>query len=462
MKRYFFQIISGLIFFAGIGLLNVFACSCIRWNKPTVEFRKTPVIFVGTVKVIDSVDSRELGQEFNFNERKVVFTVEKPLKGVRKEEIAIYTSSQGTACGYPFQTGSRYLVYAYGGSGDQKIYSTGICSRTRLAEQREDEIAVLESLARGKFEPRIYGRVDEIVRGIYLGDRAEDLPMSGIRITARGANARYETISDDKGEFRFTKLKPGRYVLNLKIPSTHKLGGDSWDFDEKPDLDFTITNRDCPDFIVIKTRVDGRIKGRVYDYQGKPVGKDVRVSLITAQTVDKPDDQIEYISESTNKKGYFEFVGIPPGEFYLGINLDVKPHRENPYPKTFYPNVRTSEESVLIKLERGQRLKGFDLILPKPPEMKIIRGRVLRNGQPVVDATVYVSNRARHDFEDFVWLKTDQNGEFRAKCLKGIAYRFVVYDKDSEGYATVKAGEVKRIIGETNDPVEFDLAKPEN
>lgn len=435
---------------------ETFACSCMGTEKPSTEFRKTPIIFVGTVKSVNSADSKEFGDSYNFNDLRTTFFVDEAIKGVKTKEIDVYTSSQGTACGISFQKGKQYLVYADNNDEKRKYYTTSICSRTRLTEDKEDEIAVLRSLAKGRFEPRIYGRVEEIVRGIFLLDDKDNVPMSNIKVIARSLNFLYEETTDENGRFSFKNLKPGNYRLEVKLPATHKVADDSWGFKEKQktDLDFTVTNTDCPDFITIETRVDGRIKGRVFDFQGNAVGKDVRITLVTKNTVNNSDDKIEYIGVDTDNKGYYEFEGIPAGEYYLGVNLDMRqPYKDNPYPKTFYPNASDSAQATLIKLGFGQKLNGFDLFLPKPLETLVVKGKVLReNGEAAKGVTVYVSNQARHNFEDFVWLKTDENGEFSVSCLKGLFYRFTIYEKDS------RVSERIEKIGETtNYPLIFEI-----
>jgi 5-hydroxyisourate hydrolase-like protein (transthyretin family) len=449
-----------------VGVETARACSCVRTEKPTIEFRKTSVVFVGTVKSVTSVNSQKLGDEFNFNNLRTTFSVDEALKGVKGKEIDIYTSSPGGgSCGIEFQEGEQYLVYAYdGGSEEKKYFSTSVCSRTRPAEGKDDEIAVLRSLAKGRFEPRIYGRVEEIMRGIFLLDRQENVPLTGIKITARNSTGGvYQSVTDKNGMFRFVNVKPGNYRLELKLPATHKLGDDSWGFIEKQktDLNFTVTGFDAPDFITIETRVDGRIKGRVLDFQGNPVGKGVRVTLVTKDTVGNPDDNIHYIGTDTDKKGFYEFEGIPEGEYYLGVNLDLRqPYKDNPYPKIFYPNAGGFQNAALIKLGYAQKLNGFDINLPEPLKTFTVKGKVTKtDGSPAVGITVYVSNQARHNFEDFVWLKTDRNGEFTATCLEGVTYRFAVYEKDSKGFDKLSSEKIQKIGAESNQPLEFVIEK---
>ena len=84
------------------------------------------------------------GPEDSFNVV-VRLRVERTWKGVRAGEVSIATGRGGGDCGYGFEAGERYLVYAYGSAGGQ--LGTNICQRTRrLADAKED----LKVLGRGR------------------------------------------------------------------------------------------------------------------------------------------------------------------------------------------------------------------------------------------------------------------------------------------------------------------------
>jgi hypothetical protein len=54
----------------------------------------------------------------------VKFRVEKYWKGVLTTEMIVVTGRGGGDCGYRFEVGARYLIFAYG--GDTKL-ETNIC-----------------------------------------------------------------------------------------------------------------------------------------------------------------------------------------------------------------------------------------------------------------------------------------------------------------------------------------------
>ena len=78
----------------------------------------------------------------------VGFRVSTVWKGDVARNVEVVTQPTGGACGYPFEEGVSYIVYASGSAAGDDL-SAGICSRTGpLAQAGED----LSALGRG-YEP---------------------------------------------------------------------------------------------------------------------------------------------------------------------------------------------------------------------------------------------------------------------------------------------------------------------
>lgn len=76
--------------------------------------------------------------------RRVKLEVEESFKGASTRTAVLYTGWGGGDCGYRFERGSRYLVYARDNDGG--LY-TGICHATKRVEEAAGEIPVLRGLA---------------------------------------------------------------------------------------------------------------------------------------------------------------------------------------------------------------------------------------------------------------------------------------------------------------------------
>lgn len=125
-------IVAILLLFFSYG--TAFACSCIVPDeKQKSEALKTSsVVFRGTVASTDSTFDRD---RTNFR-----FVVSTAWKGVQKGEIVITSASDSAACGYNFQTGVTYTVYAGGNPP-----STNSCLMLQVDEKR-----VRNALGEGK------------------------------------------------------------------------------------------------------------------------------------------------------------------------------------------------------------------------------------------------------------------------------------------------------------------------
>ncbi len=143
MKRLLF--LFAALFFAG----KVPACTCI--GESTVEggFKNSDAVFTGTVIGTDTIrpEPVNVGTEVVFfpYRRDFLFLVETSYKGVHvKDTVRILTGLGGGDCGFRFQAGKSYIVYAY--KDESKALHTNICKRT--TRYNAEEAAALNQLIR--------------------------------------------------------------------------------------------------------------------------------------------------------------------------------------------------------------------------------------------------------------------------------------------------------------------------
>jgi hypothetical protein len=106
------------------------ACSCMAPPPPAESAQNSTAVFEGRVTRIDDPQG----------EPKVHFQVVRSFKGPSSEAIEVRTANSSAACGYGFEEGKSYLVYASEESG---ALHTGLCSRTRLASEASEDITAL-------------------------------------------------------------------------------------------------------------------------------------------------------------------------------------------------------------------------------------------------------------------------------------------------------------------------------
>ncbi len=121
-----------------------FACSCVASLEPEKKqiqnaFNGSTAIFSGEVFEISesSADKSSL---------LVKFKVAKSWKGELKNEIIITTNKESSMCGYSFEVGKKYLVYANGLKNELFVDN---CSRTTNISNKGD-VKYLTKLKRKK------------------------------------------------------------------------------------------------------------------------------------------------------------------------------------------------------------------------------------------------------------------------------------------------------------------------
>ena len=118
----------------------VFACSCVPLPPPIEHFKKATAVFSG--KVIEIKKAKLNIGNGMFLQKRVKFDVAKSWKGVEKKTVLLFTGRGGGDCGYGFEKGESYLVYAFG----KDSLSTSICTRTRTLANAQEDLKALERL----------------------------------------------------------------------------------------------------------------------------------------------------------------------------------------------------------------------------------------------------------------------------------------------------------------------------
>lgn len=118
--------VAVLLLFAMLFPVDALACSCAE-PKPVPEaVAGATRVFLGKVASVERHDG--------FGVR-VTFLVSEHFKGSLVGTVQVDTPPDTAMCGYPFQEGLDYVVYAHGEEGGLQ---SGLCSRTTLAQPGSD------------------------------------------------------------------------------------------------------------------------------------------------------------------------------------------------------------------------------------------------------------------------------------------------------------------------------------
>jgi hypothetical protein len=136
------QFLLGLLFLLLLLTLLInpaplFACSCAPPPPPAAALAEATAVFAGTVINIEVED----GEIFSSADPvAVTFEVATVWKGPVQQTLLVTTARDSASCGYSFEVGQSYLVYAYDA---EDALQTGLCSRTTDLSSASDDLAVL-------------------------------------------------------------------------------------------------------------------------------------------------------------------------------------------------------------------------------------------------------------------------------------------------------------------------------
>jgi carboxypeptidase family protein len=254
------------------------------------------------------------------------------LSGVDRsqKEIEIVTGLGGGDCGYEFQTGVDYVVYAY--KNAEGRLEANICSRTRPLPETAEDMEYFRAMSDA---PEI--------GEIRVRTSPWDAPgKPGVTIVAAGAGSRHSVLTDDTGAAVFTGMSPGEYTIHAES-----------DGDLPDDPKVELHAKGCLDLTLFRTL---RITGRVTTTSGLA---GARVEIQLRSTQDTAVDET-----MTDSDGRYELRIVRAGQYYLGINLNRTATPDSSYPRWFYPGTDDPALATRIEFDGKPEVRTYDFTLP--------------------------------------------------------------------------------------------------
>lgn len=116
---------------------QAFACTCAPPESPTDELERSTAVFAGKVTALEAPTGKITSSA---DPVEVTFRVYTVWKGPSSDTLTITTARSSISCGYEFEIGHEYLVYARDKKDDLKV---SLCSRTKSLARAGGDLAAL-------------------------------------------------------------------------------------------------------------------------------------------------------------------------------------------------------------------------------------------------------------------------------------------------------------------------------
>jgi 5-hydroxyisourate hydrolase-like protein (transthyretin family) len=411
-----------LLIFLGLAAAVSHACSCMSsptGNPPCQAVWQYQAVFTGVVTDIDNpgIPVYQPGMPppsfENYPRQKVFLRVTRALSGFPTEtrEMMIETGLGGGDCGYLFQRGVEYIIYAHrqpkGGLG------TGICSPTRPVEDAADDLKYFQQLVDAKPGGEIRVSAFDPHRTFRPGQKASLSGLPGAQISIAGNGLQKAAKTDLNGRVVFSDIPAGEYTVVASLSG----------YVVQNELRLVkLHDKGCAE-VPVSLQMDRIISGRVITNDGVPASG-ILVEAVRARPLHENDLPQAIELAETDSFGQYKLQSLTTGDYYIGISLTRSPRAEAPYTRWFYPGTEDPASAALVHVADGPEAQTIDLRLPPRQNARNIQGVVLwPDGAPASNVQITLEDpRWPRDIFN-VASTTDSNGRFTASVLDGTRYR---------------------------------------
>jgi hypothetical protein len=420
------------------------ACECIGTQRACENLR-SDAVFVG--RVIETVSVKHPFEKNSWTPGySLRFAVDEPLRGDLGTEVTIETGSGGGDCGTPLPPGGRFLIFAYRGKGGELW--TGMCSGNRHLTGDPAEAGLLEeyrSLVKRR-AGSVFGRVEHVTPKWEEDDVADGShePIEGLIVHANSDKFNAVTKTAKDGSYEFGSLPDGKYNIVPEI-------GPSLDFDHEYEDRYQpeVSNGQCAN-VSFAIQPATRIRGHV----APPAGVQFKtIQVVAIPTRLRNLNQFSGKSDFIDDQGRFDLWPLPPGDYFVGVNINSSPSQESPFPPTYYPGVANPKAASIVHLQEGE-IKELELPLPEVAKPRLVHFVAIGlDGKPLRKIYIQLED-LRHPGEaaSYVNVDLDENGAGTMTIYSGYSYHlhgshWVSYGNDwcskavavPEGIAPVEA-----------------------
>jgi hypothetical protein len=390
-----------------------FGCECIGVSRPCESLR-ADAVFVGRVVETLAVQhhhGKDISRGYSMR-----FSVEESLRGGLGTEVTIETGNGGGDCGTPLAAGGRFLIFAHKDENGQLW--TGMCNGNRALRgiPEDEELVTMFRTLVSEGNGTIFGRVTQtkpVWKEAEINNAAAPAPVQSMILYAKSDKFSAFTRTAKDGSYEFNKLPNGKYTV---VPEAL----DSMDFDHEYEDRYQAAVGDgaCA-AINFRLQPKTRIRGHVILPPGiEPASIEVVALPTDIKAVDQFTGKWDFTED-----GRFDLWPLPPGDYFVGVNINSSPKEDSPFPPTYYPGVTRREAASIVHLQEGQ-VAELELHLPEVAKPRMVNFVAIGlDGKPL--HTIYIQREdLRHpgDAASYVNVDLDRNGAGSMAVYAGYAY----------------------------------------
>lgn len=389
------------------------ACSCMEKSSVCNAFGDAKAVFIGKIVEGNSVERMSDMLKTGTKDLTFTFEVSRGFIGAKPgQTVDVHTGFGFGDCGFPFEKGQEYIVYAYQ-SEDNQALSTGICTRTTHISRADEDISGLEALFKSKGSS-VTGTITRYERSSLLGEPNVPLADATVKLVRTGDGKPFLARTNSQGLFTFTGLGSGRYRL---VPPV----GKGWLVKDYDTAEFLLNEHGCANND-ISIKNDSEINVKVLDPNDRPVPS-LWVELVPT-SINSSSERFPNEFTVTNPQGGATFYDRPPGKYTLSVNFFNAPNKEAPFPAVFAPGVEDRSRAQVFEIRPGTHIsKTIVIKIPRTLEPVSLPGIVVdQEGKPLKGAQVNLVDERAPDICINGCGKTNERGEFTLTGYRGRRY----------------------------------------
>ena len=318
---------------------------------------------------------------------------------------------------------------------DSRAIQIDICGNIGPLAEHQEEIDYLRRRSRGETVTLIRGSVE-----VFGG------PISGVEVVATAAGGlEYRATTGAGGKYELSYVAPGDYSIQLDLSEAQAdlyrpAPPDPFQGIELPGdrAELGVAQGSCAG-AYFDLDHNGEVSGRLLEVDGQPAGG-VPVQL---RSVEGEFGVRHNRSVESDREGGFRFVGVNPGRYRFGVNID-KFDRRAPYRVTYYPKGTTVDDARILEIGEAEKVQGLELTLPPRHGPRFIEITVVdQDGNPVEGAQI-ADAPTGHNRDAYYLLgssqETDSNGRVELRAATGMRYAIAALKTTDDGELLASRG----------------------